>query len=172
MEQEKVMWDTRKSLRMAMVMEGDKRRFYITIGRMLTPLFDDRLFRILADHATDHLRMLRDIYEVSGGPDALLLEIPTLYELETPWDKCMKRLTSGEMSDAKVLESAADLQLEDAEFYHDLAVRAINPFEKNFYYAMARDEKKDFLMVQDVFSYTVDPEGWFETIERIVLDGG
>ncbi len=166
------MWDTRKSLRMAMVTEADKRRFYTTIGRMLTPLFDDRLFRILADHATDHLKMLRDIYEVSEDPDALPLDIPTLYEFGTPWKRFIKRLVSEEMTDAKVLETAADLQLGNAEFYHDLAIRAKNPFEKSFYDAMARDERKDFLMLQDIFSYTIDPEGWFESIERIVLDGG
>ena len=161
---------TLHSLRLAMDMERDKRDFYMMASYKLTSPFDHRIFRRMADHATDHLRMLKDVYETAETAGIF----PTIwYKAETMWERGIRQLEGAKtVSDVDILKTAVELQLKSYEFYHDLGAKAVNPFEKAFYYALACEERKDFLIINHTYSYMIDPEGWFESVERISLDGG
>lgn len=161
---------TLHTLRLAMDMERDKRDFYVMASEKLVSPFDHRIFRRMADHATDHLRMLKDIYETVETVSIF----PTIwYKAETMWERGTRQLEKAEMAaDVDILKTAAELQLKSYELYHDLGAEAVNPFEKGFYHALACEERKDFLIINHTYSYMIDPEGWFESVERISLDGG
>lgn len=160
------------TLRMTIDMERDKKEFYAIAGRRSISLFDNRLFRRMADHAMDNLKALRDVCEVLETPDTFIIDVTYMYVSETPWAVAIRELKKTQaITELDILKMAMELQLKNFDFYTDLSRTATSPFEKGFYYRLACQERKNFLILHDVYIYMVDPEGWFEGVEKSALDG-
>lgn len=163
---------TSHTLRISIDMERDKREFYAIAGRRLISLFDNRLFRRMAGHAMNNLKALKDVCEASEIPGTFAIGITYMYGSETPWARAIRELKKTQaITELDILKMAMGLQLKNFDFYADLSMTATNPFEKGFYYRLACQERKNFLILHDAYSYMVDPEGWFESVERSALDG-
>jgi erythrin-vacuolar iron transport family protein len=70
------------------------------------------------------------------------------------------------------LNLAIDKEKKSFDFYNHQSRNAIYDSERNFYRALAAEEKEHELILVDYFEYLTDPIDWFTRTEHHSLDGG
>ena len=71
-----------------------------------------------------------------------------------------------------VVQTAMDMENRTYDFYKSQGKNANYDTERDFYEALAVEEKEHHLILLDYYEYLKDPAGWFVSKEHPSLDGG
>ena len=70
------------------------------------------------------------------------------------------------------ISTAIDKEKKSYDFYNRQSQNATYDAERDFYEALAAEEREHELILLDYYEYLTDPSGWFVTREHPSLDGG
>ena len=169
---------TLKGLQMAIRMETDGKQFYLKASRESSNEMGSKLLKSLADEEDIHKQKFEEIYEAirnkktwprtdfqpDGGRG-----LRTIFTRVSEETGTSLKLLATELDAVQI---AMDMENKTYDFYKTQNKNAVHDAERDFYEALASQEKEHHLILLDYYEYLKDPAGWFVTKERPILDGG
>jgi rubrerythrin len=145
-----------KALLAAIQFETDGRAFFLEAATKTSDFFGRIIFTSLADEERDHIerihaidRSLRDHgtwpprQDRAGGKEGNIFE-----EARHRLDETIRDRTD----DLEAVKLAMGLEQNGIEFYSDLAAKAADPREREFYQRLAAEEKRHLEVLENTWS--------------------
>ena len=169
---------TIEALQFAIKMEIDGKDYYHKASQQSPNKAGKELFQWLTGEEDKHRQRFEEIYSVikanKAWPEGEInpAKRANLHTLFSAGDE--KPDTKGEATRAELDAIAKAMEMENKthDFYSAQSEKTTYDAEKNFYGALAAEERGHYLALVDYREYLVDPAGWFRTAEHHSLDGG
>ena len=173
-EQNKIL----EGLQIAIQMEIDGKDYYLKASRERGNELGRKLLQSLSAEEDIHRQKFEEIYEAVRSKKAW----PTT-DFEPDGGKRLRTIfarASEEIgTSVKVVNTefdaikiAMDMETKTYDFYKSQSKEAAYDAERDFYEALATEEREHHLILLDYYEYLKDPAGWFVTKEHPSLDGG
>ncbi len=163
------------ALQTAIQMEIDGKKCYLQLSKTGTDEAGCKLFAALAEEEDIHLKKFEQIFRAldSGHiwPDVTLgdSQAATSVGIFTQTPAGHKGSISSEL---KSIQKAMTMENQTLDYYLEQAGKSTQPLEKQFYQAVAAQERVHHALLLDYFEYLKDPAQWFTMKEHQSLDGG
>lgn len=149
-----------KALRDAIQFEADGRAFFLEAAERTSDYFGRIIFNSLADEELDHIERIKTIDRALRGRGQWPSEKDhaekgrksVFEEARMKMDKTVKDRTD----DLTAVKVAMDLEEKGYRFYSDLAARAVDSREKEFYRRLATEEKRHLQILEDTWNALVE----------------
>ena len=169
---------TLEGLKTAIQMEIDGKEFYRKASRASRNQLGKKLLGTLADEEDIHRMNFEGIYEAirrkkawpstdyqpDGGRG-----LRTIFAVAI---ETMKEDFKAIPSELGAIETAMDMENKTYDFYTSRAQKATYGAEKDFYNAVAVQEKEHHRVLLDYYEFLKNPAAWFVQKEHPSLDGG
>ncbi len=169
---------TLEGLQAAIQMEIDGKEFYLKASQQSSNEAGKKLLESLANEEDVHRQKFEEIYEAIKNkktwprldfqPD-MGRGLRTLFARETERLGGTVKAPATELEAAK---TATDMESKTYDFYKAQSKDAVYEAEKDFYEALAAQEREHQLILLDYQEYLKDPAAWFVSKEHPSLDGG
>jgi rubrerythrin len=166
-----------KALQYALQMEIDGKKFYLKASQESSNELGRKLLESLASEEDIHRRKFEEIYsalrrkrawpETDFRPDGGR-GLRTILAQAMKGDSDLKAATT-ELDD---VQTAMGMENKTYDFYKEQSQAATYDSEKDFYEALAAEEREHYLVLLDYQEYLKDPAAWFVQREHPSLDGG
>ena len=169
---------TVRALNTAIQMEIDGNEYYLKISHESSNETGKKLLASLAAEEDIHWRKFEQIYEairrkkawpVTGFKPDGGRALRTLFAQAT---REVGSKVKAPQTELAAVKTAMDMENKTYDFYTSRGQAAVAPAEKEFYQALAGQERQHHLVLLDYYEYIKDPAGWFVTKEHHSLDGG
>lgn len=170
--------NTLKALQAAIQMELDGQEFYLKASQASTSDLGAKLLRSLADEEDLHRQKFEEIYrsiqEKGDWPDVTFQpdggqHLRTIFARAT---EAMSPAPIPQTTELDAVQMALDMESQTYDFYQERGEQAVYDAEKEFYQALAVQEREHQLVLLDYYEYLKDPAAWFVSKEHPSLDGG
>ncbi|MBN1454866.1 MAG: ferritin family protein [Methanomicrobia archaeon] len=168
-----------KALKLAMEREAEAKAFYLEASRKMTNDFAQDMFQSLARDEERHLRTVKAVFDRLSKERAWPKQVTSIGDTVTVRTVSLADVRSIEVAAKKdldvsrgILKLGIEREEWSMEFYHELAEKATDPFEKRFFIALEHEERGHYLTLWDYREFLEDPEGWFNMKEGFRLDAG
>jgi len=169
---------TLEGLQIAIQMEIDGKEHYLKASKESDNELGRKLLQSLSAEEDIHRQKFEEIYEAVRSKKAW----PTT-DFEPDGGKRLRTIfarASEEIgTSVKVVNTefdaikiAMDMETKTYDFYKSQSKEATYDAERDFYEALATEEREHHLILLDYYEYLKDPAGWFVTKEHPSLDGG
>jgi rubrerythrin len=169
---------TQEALQMAIQMEIGGKKYYQQASQKSSNQLGRQLFQSLAAEEDVHRQKFDEIYgaiqskkawpktgfEPDGGK-----RLRTLFAKTTEVMGAKVKAPATELDSVKM---AMEMENKTLDFYKSQSRKASYDAEREFYEALAGEERAHHLVLLDYYEYLGDPAGWFVKKERPSLDGG
>ncbi len=169
---------TQEALQIAIRMEIDGKEYYLKASQESSNELGKKLLQQLAAEEDVHRQKFEQIFEAirtrkawpevsfqSDGGQALR----TIFARETEGSASNVPAAAGELDAVK---TAMDMENKTYDFYKNQEKTATHDAEREFYEALATQEREHHLVLLDYYEYLKDPAAWFVKTEHPSLDGG
>ena len=167
-----------KALKLAMEREAEAKAFYLEASGKMMNAFAQDMFRSLARDEERHLRTVKAVYDQLSKERAWPKQVTAIGDTVTvrtvsPVDVKAIELAAEDLEVSReILKLGIEREEWSMEFYHELAEKATDPFEKRFFIALEHEERGHYLSLWDYREFLEDPESWFNMKEGFRLDAG
>ena len=164
-------------LQLAVRMEVEGKEFYQKASKKSSNKLAKELFQHLASEEDVHRKKFEEIYEaLKKGQNWPDLEPPSekgerLKSLFAEATKALGSEIKVAESELEAIKVAMDMEIRSYNLYHSRSEESTIPVEKQFYKALAGEERGHHLALLDSYEYFSDPAGWFTKSEHWSLDG-
>jgi rubrerythrin len=166
------------ALKFALENEQKERDFYLANARRTKNLAGKNMFKQIADEEKEHFDVLNKLHDrwekKQKWPDTIPLKVKkslTGSILKSMSGKKAARFT-GDEDDLKAIRTALDFEARGMALYTKLENESTDPKEKKFFNLIAGIEREHFLSLRETEEFLTDPAGWFQNMEKSLLDGG
>ncbi|MBA7565996.1 hypothetical protein ES708_07683 [subsurface metagenome] len=167
-----------KGLQVAIQMEIDGKEYYLKTSRESGNELGKKLLEKLASEEDNHRQRFEQIYNAlkdkkgwattdfqpDGGKS-----LRTIFARATEKIGAKAKALATELD---AIQTAMGMENKTFDYYMRQGSGATENTEREFYYAVAREEKEHYLILLDYYEYLKDPAAWFAQKERHSLDGG
>lgn len=166
----------RAMLGAALEMEKKGGEYYVKAARECENELGRKIFEMLADYETEHIRRIEEIWSALGRGAS-----------QAPWESgedgpdlagVFRRLAADHAAtiqaapgDVEALNVGLDFESASVRFYGEHLKRASDARERAFLERMVMEERGHLRLLADMRYFYADPEGWFMEKERPTLDG-
>jgi len=169
---------TMEGLHTAIQMESDGKAFYLKASQQSSNESGRKLLETLAAEEDIHRQKFEEIYEAirhqkawprtdlqpDGGKG-----LRTIFAQATDKIGTEIKVTDSELD---AIKTAVDMESKTYDFYKAQSKNATYGAARDFYEALASQERGHQLVLLDYYEYLKDPAAWFVSHERPTLDGG
>jgi len=164
-------------LQTAIQMEADGKKFYLKASRESSNEMGKELLRTLASEEDIHREKFKEIYEAirnkKGWPE---VDFPSDggERLKTMFVQATEKIgtkVKASATELDAVQTAMSMENKTYDFYRTQSQNSIYDAEKDFYEALATQERIHFLLLLDYYEYLKDPAAWFVSKEHPSLDG-
>ena len=169
---------TLEALQFAIQMEIDGKEYYLKASQESSNELGKKLLGSLATEEDIHRYKFEEIYNAIQNKRAW----PTTdfrpdggKGLRTVFARVTEEMGSSIKAPATELDAvqaALDMENKTYDFYKSRSERATYDAERDFYEALAAEEREHHLILLDYYEYLKEPAGWFVKKEHPSLDGG
>ena len=169
---------TLKALQTAIQMEIDGKRYYLKVSEESSNELGKKLLESLAAEEDIHRQKFEEIYnairskkewpEVDFKPDGGQ-RLRTVFAMTT---EAMGSTVKAPTTELDAIQTAMDMENKSYDFYKSQRESAKYDAERDFYEALALEEREHHIILLDYYEYLKDPAGWFVKTEHPSLDGG
>lgn len=169
---------TLEALRVAIQMEIDGKEYYQKAGKKTHNIVGKDLFQWLADAEDQHRQKFEEIFETIKNKKTwpeIDMQPGKGKIADTIFSKATEAGTpyiNPPSAELDVIAKAMEMENKTVDFYKRQNEKAVFDAERNFYEALAAEEKGHYLVLVDYREYIIDPQGWFRKTEHHSLDGG
>ena len=173
-EQEK----TLQALQTAIQMEIDGKEYYHNVSQSSDNKLGRELFQSLAAEEDMHRQKFEKIYNALRSKKAwpkVDFQPDRGKRLATIFAKGIEEMGSNvkaPASEIDAIQKAMDMENMTYDFYQNQSQKATYDVERDYYQALAAEERGHYLALLDYREYLSDPAGWFVNQEHPSLDGG
>ena len=169
---------TLAGLQLAIQMETDGKMYYQKVAEISSNQLGRQLYQSLAVEEDIHRRKFEEIY---GAISSKKGWIKTDYQpdggkkLRTIFSRAVEAMGKNVKalpSELDAIKRAIDMEIKSYELYKSLSQAPAYDAEREFYEAVAAEERGHHLILLDYQEYLSDPAGWFVTKEHPSLDLG
>ncbi|HEY82953.1 MAG TPA: ferritin family protein [Dehalococcoidia bacterium] len=169
---------TLEGLQTAIQMESEGKEFYLKASQQSGNEAGRKLLETLAAEEDIHRRKFEEIYEAIRNQQAWP---KTDFRpdggrgLRTIFAQATDKLGTGikaAQSELDAVQTAMDMEGKTHDFYQAQSKHATYDAQRDFYEALAGQEREHQLILLDYYEYLKDPAGWFVSHEHPTLDGG
>ena len=166
------------ALQIAVQMEIDGREYYLKASQKSSNELGRKLLRSLADEENIHRQKFEMIYNAIRDKKAWPV---TDFRpdggkgLRTIFARATEEMGSNIKAPATELDTvqvAMGMENKTYDFYKSQGKNAADDMARDFYEALAAEEREHNLILLDYYEYLKDPAGWFVQKEHPSLDGG
>ena len=168
---------TLNALQTAIQMEIDGKAYYLEASRKSSNKLGRELLQTLAVEEDYHRQKFQSIFDTIRDKN----EWPVV-DIRPEGGKLLRTIlaraegndSSIEASDTELdaVQTAIDMESKTYDFYKGQGSDARSGAERDFYQALAAEEREHHLVLLDYHEYLKDPAAWFVNKERPSLDGG
>ncbi len=165
------------ALKFALENEQKEREFYLANARRTKNLAGKNMFKQIADEEKEHfdvLKKLHDLWEKKQKwPETVPLKVKKSLAgsiLKSMSGKKSARLR-GDEDDLKAIRAALDFEARGMALYTKLENESTDSKEKKFFNLIAGIEREHFLSLRETEEFLTDPAGWYQNMEKPMLDG-
>jgi rubrerythrin len=166
---------TLTGLQTAMQMEIEGKAFYQQLSQTGANEAGRKLFGALAAEEDIHLKKFEQIYRAIEAKESWP-EIKVGASQAGTSTGIFKQKPTGNMgstaSELKSIQKAMQMENKTRDYYLAQAAGAVYPLEKQYYEAVAGQERTHHALLLDYFEFLKDPAQWFTMKEHQSLDGG
>jgi len=169
---------TLEALKTAIQMEIDGKKYYLKASQESGNSLGKKLLEKLAIEEDSHRQKFEQIYEAIRKKKAW----PTIdfkpdggQSLRTIFAQATEEIGSkaeAQTTELNAVQTAMEMENKTYDFYKRQGGKATHDTEKDFYHAVAAEEREHHLILLDYYEYLKDPAGWFVKTEHHSLDGG
>jgi rubrerythrin len=169
---------TIEGLKLAMQIEIDGKKYYEESAEKSVSALGKQLFEWLAGEEDKHRNRFEQIYDsISNRRNwpRILIEPDGENRARNMFLEAARSAPSGTKDSSieqDIIVKALEMEDKTYNLYNDRSKSAKSIAEKNFYNALAAEERGHFMALTDYREYLIDPTGYFTRTERHSLDGG
>ena len=169
---------TLEALKIAIDMENDGKECYRQASQESGNEVGRKLLQALAVEEDAHSRKFVEIYQAmqkkKGWPTIELKpdEVKRLRELFGATCEVIGVNVKAAAPELDAINMAIDKEKKSYDFYNRQSQNSTYGAERDFYEALAAEEKGHELILVNYYEYLTDPVDWFTRVERHSLDGG
>ena len=170
--------ETLKALQTAIQMEIDGKEYYLKASQSSDNKLGKELFQSLAAEEDMHRQKFEKIYNALRSKKAwpkVDFQPDRGKKLATIFAKGIEEMGSNvkaPASEIDAIQKAMDMENMTYDFYQNKNQKATYDVERDYYQALAAEERGHYLALLDYREYLSDPAGWFVNQEHPSLDGG
>ncbi len=165
-----------KAIQMATQMEIDGKEFYKRAAQNSTNELGKKLYRSLAEEEEYHRKRFDEIYNsirVKKAWPKSDVHTDGGSNLRTVFASAMdKQAADTAQSEMEAVQTAINMEAKTLDLYRNRASAAKYSAEKEFYEALAGQEREHQLILVDYYEYLKDPASWYTAKEHHSMDGG
>ncbi|MBI2836090.1 MAG: ferritin family protein [Chloroflexi bacterium] len=164
-------------LQYAIRMEIDGKEYYLKCSHDSRNSFGKKLLTALAGAEDVHRWRFQQIFDALSAKKAwpkVSLDSPNR-ELKTIFAEALRQeasATKGATTELEAVKKGIDLETRSYDYYSKQGKAARYAGEKEFYEALAAEEREHHLALLDYQEYLGNPASWFVKKEHSSLDGG
>ena len=169
---------TLKGLQVAIQMEIDGKDYYLKASQESGDELGKKLLEKLAAEEDTHRQKFEQIYNAikdkKGWPTSDF-QPDGGKTLRTIFARAIEETgsrTKGAATELDAVQTAMDMENKTFDYYVRQGADATHDAEREFYHAIAGEEKEHYLILLDYYEYLKDPTAWFAQKEHHSLDGG
>ena len=168
---------TLAALQTAIQMEVDGKAYYLEASSKSGNELGKKLLQSLAAEEDVHRQKFEEIYSaIQGRKDWPMTDFRPDggKRLRTIFARAIERIdpnAKGVTTELEAVEMALDMEIKTYEFYKAQGEKAIYDAEKDFYEAVAGEEREHHFILLDYYEYLKDPMGW-SVVQEHRLDAG
>ncbi len=169
---------TLDALKTAIQMEIDGKKFYLKASQESSNELGKKLLESLADEEYVNRQKFGEIYEAIRSkktwpktdfkPDGGI-RLRTIFVRATEETSSDIKTSATELD---AVQTAMDMENKTYDFYQTQGKNATYAAEREFYEALAFQEKEHHLILLDYYEFLKDPAAWFVSKEHPSLDAG
>ncbi len=169
---------TLKGLQVAIQMEIDGKEYYLKASRESANELGKKLLEKLASEENTHRQKFEQIYNITKdkkGWPASDFQPDGGKTLRTIFARATEEMgtkTKAPKTELDSVETAMYMENKTFDYYTRQGADATHDAEREFYYAVAGEEREHYLILLDYYEYLKDPAAWFVQKEHSSLDGG
>ncbi|MFC2067717.1 ferritin family protein [Chloroflexota bacterium] len=169
---------TLEALQTSIQMEIDGKAFYLKASHESNNIAGKKLLARLSDEEDTHRQKFEKIYiglqdknawpatdyQPDGGKRLRTILTEVIESSSTN--------TGTSITELDAVQTAIDMETKTYDFYSRQTRGATYNAEREFYQALAAEEREHHLILTDYYEYLKDPAAWFVNKEHPSLDGG
>jgi rubrerythrin len=163
------------ALQTAIKMEIDGKEFYLQLSKSGANEAGCKLFAALAKEEELHLKKFEQIFHALEAKQAWP-EVKIGSSQAGPSVGIFTQKPVGNLgstaSELKSIQKAMEMENKTLDYYLGQAAKAVYPVEKQYYEAVAAQERVHHAVLLDYFEFLKDPAQWFTMKEHQSMDGG
>ena len=168
---------TLKGLQVAIQMEIDGKEYYLKASQVSGNELGKKLLQKLAAEEDTHRLKFEQIYSAikdKKGWSATDFQPDGGKTLRTIFARATEAMGAGAKggdTELDTIQTAMGMENKTFDYYTRQGSDASHDAEREFYYAVASEEKEHYLILLDYYEYLKDPAAWFVQKEHHSLDG-
>jgi len=168
---------TLKALQIAIQMEIDGKEYYLKASQESSNELGKKLLQSLAAEEDVHRQKFEEIYNAISRKKAWPrtdFQPDGGKRLRTLFAQAIKEIGSNvkaPTTELDAVQTAMGMENKTYDFYKNQGKRATSDAERDFYQALAAEEREHHSVLLDYYEYLKDPAGWFVKTEHPSLDG-
>ncbi|MBI3930590.1 MAG: ferritin family protein [Chloroflexi bacterium] len=168
---------TLRALQMAIQMEIDGKQYYLKVSRESSNRIGKELLQSLAAEEDIHRQKFEEIYgairnkkdwPITGFQPDGGRGLRTVFARATEEMGAVAKASTTELD---AIETAMGMENKTYDFYKNQSKKATYDAERDFYEALAAQERGHHAVLLDYYEYLKNPAGWFVKKEHPSLDG-
>jgi len=169
---------TLEGLQTAIQMEIDGKEFYLKASQESSNEMGKELLKSLAAEEDTHRQKFEEIYEAIRSKKAWPetdFQSDGGRGLRTIFARAIEKIGASIKAPATELDAvqtAMDMESKTYDFYKTQSKNSAHDAARDFYEAVAAQEREHHLVLLDYYEYLKDPAAWFVSKEHPSLDGG
>ncbi len=170
-EQDKVL----QVLQLAIKMEQDGKKFYLRVSQESQHELGKKLMATLAGEEDVHRQQFEKIFESIRQKKAWPktdFHPDKGRNIKTIFAQAMKELKPSTQTEQDAVTVAINMENQSYDLYKNQAGSAAGETEKNFFEALAGEERGHQIALTDYLEFLKAPADWYTMKERHSLDGG
>jgi len=165
------------ALQYAVRMEIDGQRYYTEHAALMKNIPGKRLFIQLAMEEADHRQRFEAVHEAISrargwpAPGKGQGQGESVKTIFAGWVAELSSHPVAAKTELEAVQKALDMENISFELYQGRCEEASDQAQKDFYAALAAEEKGHYLVLLDYYEYMTNPAYWFASKEHHSLDG-
>ncbi len=168
---------TLETLQIAIQMELDGKEYYLKASLESSNELGKKLLQSLAAEEDIHRQKFGEIYNAIRNKKVWPItdfQPDGGKELRTLFARAIEEMSStmrAATTELDAIQTAMEMENKTYDFYKSQGKNASYDAEKDFYGALAAQEREHHMVLLDYYEYLKDPAGWFVKKEHPSLDG-
>ncbi len=164
-----------KILQLAIKMEQDGKKFYLRVSQESRHELGKKLMATLAGEEDIHRQQFEKIFEAIRQKKAWPktdFHPDKGRHIQTIFAEAIKESVAATENEQDAVTVAINMENQSYDLYKNQSLSAENTTEKQFFEALASEERGHQIALNDYLEFLKDPVDWFTMKERHSLDGG